>query len=217
MMNNTSASETIGVRRKLVYEIQFGNETKTLDEGQVRALYQSLSTLLGNAQSGVPPSAVRLVFGVGPGPRIEVGGQPVVAQPTNQPAVNEQLNQKGYVSIGQVNAKRTKNHGNRPIKYIYLKNPLTKDYAFRVIDGESSTLYELGSLSDENSRIGSFLRRLPSAEKFTKGDLYRKSLVKIGGTYVKAFMDILQIEGYVKRENSIKRRGSAVYSMPKNI
>lgn len=87
-------------------------------------------------------------------------------------------------------------NGTEPRTYVYYKHPLGT-YGFQIENHRTQPFTSLGKISDPESPIGGFLRAIPSNTNVDKL-WFRKNGVQTNNQVIKALIDILEYEKYLK-------------------
>lgn len=82
-------------------------------------------------------------------------------------------------------------------KYHYFRNS-RNEYGFLIKNGITKPFVRLGSVNDNNSPIGKIIRASPQDKTFKKSFYVKSKEITINNQTIKAVVDILELEGFLK-------------------
>lgn len=160
-----------------IFKVRLGNQTITLDDRQASVLYQQLKEKFQKEEQ---------------------------SQKINM--ILEKSSKLGYVKyentfipVGfeRIGIKQSQSRdGKSTHNYHYFKNK-RDEYGYLIKNGITKPFVRLGNINDNKSSIGQILSISPKNIMFKKS-YYVKNKVTINNQTVKATVDILTIEGYLK-------------------
>jgi len=162
-----------------IFKVRLGKQIITLDDGQAFVLYQQLKQKFHNGAQ-IPKSKFNEIINK--------------SKEFGYTSYNGSLIPPNYKWFAS--KKSQPRIGKTPHQYHYFKN-IKNEYGFLIKNGITKPFVKLGNIANSESPIGKILGISPKDKPFMKS-FYVKSHVTINNQAIKAIVDILEFEGFLK-------------------